>query len=329
MAFTPVELPIQEILLTNFITDIASITNANSLILKDKLEDLLNNFEIDTTAISIGADNPINYLRTQSLVLQGTGFTFQTGSPAQIIARLEKNLSNESVFTVDSIVSNSSISTSALTVGGVTVNTNLIVDAGATAQVNSPISFTSSVVESKESVIVDFTKDSTEARGTITLSSTSRQNIMVKFRATTAPTLNPVYNGGGSFNSINLFSLYIDFDATNPPIPNSVFRLHLVDIVETNGSSIISEVGISGIPVVFRGGVNQGTSNPILFQAGDSTYDVGINPNSTEVTVSDQLLKSLVPVPYGHSLSLLYIIDEDSDDRLLINGMVGMEFLVP
>jgi hypothetical protein len=78
-------------------------------------------------------------------------------------------------------------------------------------------------------------------------------------------------------------------------------------------------------------GTNQSTSTPIILQAGlgSASYDVGINPNSTNVTVSDQVLKSLVPTQYGHSLSMLYIIDENLDDRLMINGMVGMEFMVP
>lgn len=330
MAFTPVDLPIQEILLTNFITDIASISNANSLLLKDKLEDLLNNFEIDTTSISIGTDNPINYIKTQSMVLQGTGFTFQTGTPAQIIAKLEKNLLGESVLTVDRMIANASVTTDDLTINTISVANDVTVDATATATVNSPISFNSSVVESKETVIVDFVKNANDAEGTLTLTSTSRQNIFVKIRATAAPTLNPIYNGPGSFNAINIFALYIDFDATNPPLENAVFRIHLVDIVEGNGnSSIIGDVGTATLPVVFRAGTNQSTVTAIKLQAdlGPLTYDVGINPNSANISVSDQTLKSLVPTKYGHSLSLFYIIDENLDDRLLINGMVGMEFI--
>ena len=331
MAFTPVDLPIQEILLTNFITDIATLSNANSLLLKDKLEDLLNNFEIDTNTISIGTDNPINYIRTQSMVLQGSGFTYQTGTPAQIIAKLEKNILGESVFTVDRLIANASVNTDALTINTISVANDVTIDPTATATINSPITFTNSVIESKETTIVDFVKNGLDAEGTITLTSTSRQNIFVKIRATTAPTLNPVYNGGGAFNAISLFALYIDFDLNNPPLENSVFRIHLVDIVETNGNSIIGDVATATIPIVFRAGTNQSTSTPIILQAGlgSASYDVGINPNSTNVTVGDQVLKSLVPTQYGHSLSMLYIIDENLDDRLMINGMVGMEFMVP
>lgn len=325
MAFSPVDLPIQEILLTNFITDIATITNANSLLLKDKLEDLLNNFEIDTTAISIGTDNPINYIRTQSMILQGSGFTFQTGTPAQIIAKLEKNIAGESVLTVDRLIANQSVTTNDVVLNSISVSSALNLDPTASATIQAPITFTSSVIESKETVLVDFVQNGAEAKGVITLTSTSRQNIFVKMRATTAPTLSPVYNGDGTFN-VTSFALYIDFDATNPPLENSVFRIHLVDIVETNGASIITSVGLQNIQVLFKAGTNQSTSTAIVLQAGGTTK-VGINPLSTNGTVSDALLHSLVPTKYGHSLSLLYIIDENLDDRLMVNSMVGMEFI--
>ena len=57
MAFTPVSIPIQEILLSDFVTDIASISNTNDLLLKDKIEDLINVLEIDLNTISIDTSN--------------------------------------------------------------------------------------------------------------------------------------------------------------------------------------------------------------------------------------------------------------------------------
>jgi hypothetical protein len=46
MPFTPISLPIQQILMTNFVTDIATITNANTLLLQAKLEDLINDLRM-------------------------------------------------------------------------------------------------------------------------------------------------------------------------------------------------------------------------------------------------------------------------------------------
>jgi hypothetical protein len=72
MAFSPISLPIQEILLSNFVVDIATISNANDLILKDKVEDLINNLEIDLNGLSIGSDNPINYVKARTFIVQDT-----------------------------------------------------------------------------------------------------------------------------------------------------------------------------------------------------------------------------------------------------------------
>jgi hypothetical protein len=194
MAFTPVSLPIQEILLSDFVTDIASISNTNDLLLKDKLEDLINIFEMDLNTISIGTDNPINYVKAGTVIAQGTGFVFQTNAPVQVISKIEKNVSNESVFTIDRINANLSIDSDEFTANDLTVNTTLVSDGAATF--NSSITSNGQFIESKETVILDLTKTSaTEASARLTLTSSSRKNIFVTLKATTAPTLNPVYDG--------------------------------------------------------------------------------------------------------------------------------------
>jgi len=326
MAFSPVSLPIQEILLTNFVTDIASISNANDLLLQDKLEDLINLFEMDLNTLAIGTDNPINYVRAQSFVIQDTGFTFQTGTPAQIIARLEKNVSTQSVFTVDNINVNLQIDTDSLIANDITVNNALTI--GAPAVANSTLQYNASLIESKETVILDLTKAapaSTEATATLTLTSTSRRNIFVKLRATTSPTLNFVYDGVSAFApSITSLELYIDFDANNPPAPNTPFTIYIVDIIESvTSTSIVAAANSGTLPLKIKGGINQDTSNTILLHA--NTGNVGVNPASTNFAGS-AVLNSNVHRQYGHNISLFYILDENLDDRLIINQMVGMEF---
>ena len=51
----------------------------------------------------------------------------------------------------------------------------------------------------------------------------------------------------------------------------------------------------------------------------DNVNAVGINPAST-VVGHNQLSQ------YGQNASLLYIVDQNSDDRLVVTGLVGMEF---
>jgi hypothetical protein len=323
MAFSPVSLPIQEILLTNFVTDIATISNANDLLLQDKLEDLINLFEIDLNTLAIGTDNPINYVRAESFIIQDTGLIFQTGTPSQIIARLQKNTSTQSVLTVDNINNNLLIDTDSLVANDVTINDSLTI--GAPTVANASIQYNASLIESKETVILDLTKSlaGTEAVARLTLTSTSRRNIFVKLKATTSPALNFVYDGVSAFApSINDIELYVDFDASNPPAPNTPFTIYIVDIINSASSSIVAAANSGTLPLVIKPGTNLSTTTPILLHA--NTGNVGVNPAS--LIAASSLLNSNVHRQYGHNISLLYILDENLDDRFIISGMVGMEF---
>jgi len=320
MAFTPVSLPIQEILLSDFVTDVATISNTNDLLLKDKLEDLINIFEMDLNTISIGTDNPINYLKASTVIAQGTGFIFQTTAPVQVISKIEKNSSNESVFTIDRINSNLSVDTDELTSNDLTINTSLVSDGASIF--NAGVTFNGQIVESKESVTLDLTKASpTEASARLNLTSSSRKNIFVTLKATTAPTLNPVYDGVSAIvPGIVGLSLYIDFDSANPPAQNSVFNIYIVDVTEEfSATSIIPAITSGSLPFVIEGGINlnAGPAVPILLH--DSINQVGVNPSSS-VVGNNQLTK------FGQNASLLYIVDQNTNDRLIVTGLVGMEF---
>jgi hypothetical protein len=331
MAFNTVTIPITEIQLSNFITDIAEISNANDILLKDALEELLNGFEIDLTTISIGTTNAIAYIRTKSVVMEDTGFVFQTGIPSQIIAKLEKNISNKSILTIDNlnvnqVASLNSISTQTLSVLNQSTFSGKI-------NVNSTASLNSQIVESKETLTIDLIKNGASAESRITLTSSSKKNIFVKLKAVTAPSLNYVYDGVSAFDpAITLISLNIDFDSTNPPSENSVFTIHLVDVVESISQNSIYSAVISGlIPIVIRGGVNNSGSPavPVYLHndLGPLNYDLGINPNS--INVGSDVLKSNVPSRYGHNVSLVYIVDENTLDRLIITSSTGLEFFNP
>jgi len=320
MAFTPVSLPIQEILLSDFVTDVATISNTNDLLLKDKLEDLINIFEMDLNTVSIGTDNPINYLKAGTVIAQGTGFIFQTNAPVQVISKIEKNASNESVFTIDRINSNLSIVTDQLTSNDLILNTSLV--SNGTAEFNSSTTFKGQITESKESVTIDLTKTSPiEASARLNLTSSSRKNIFVTLKATTAPTLNPVYDGVSAITpGILGISLYIDFDSTNPPAQNSVFNIYIVDVTEEfSSTSIIPAISSGSLPFLIKGGINlnAGPAVPILLH--DSVNQVGVNPNSL-VVGNNQLTK------FGQNASLLYIVDQNTNDRLIVTSLVGLEF---
>lgn len=319
MAFTPVSIPIQEILLSDFVTDIASISNTNDLLLKDKIEDLINVLEIDLNTISIGTDSPINYVKAGTVIAQGNGFIFQTNAPVQVISKIEKNVSNESVFTIDRIDANLSIDTDIFTVNDITVNTALT--SNSDAVFNASLQLNSQFIESKESVTLDLIKtSSTDGSARLTLTSTSRKNIFVTLKATSAPTLNPLYDGISAIVAgITNLAVYIDFDAANPPAPNSSFTIYIVDVIEgITSTSIITAVTLAAIPVYISGGfnLNVGPASTILLH--DSTSLIGVNPVSS-------LPSNTQIVQYRNNASLLYIIDQTSNDRLIVTSLVGME----
>jgi hypothetical protein len=321
MAFTPVSLPIQEILLTNFVTDIASISNANSLLLKDKLEDVVNLLEIDLTAISIGTDTAINSIKTKNVIIQETGLIFQTGTPNQIIARLEKNSSTQSVFTVDKINVNIDIDTDSIVANSVTVNDALI--SNGPTLLTSSLEFSAQLIESKETVTATLTNTGPIAEARITLTSGSKKNILVKLSAVTSPNLNYVYDGVSAFaGGITKFVLYVDFDAVNPPAQNSTFTISFVDIVENITSTSILTTVNGTMPVVISGGQNlSALPTPVPIYLHDGTYDIGVNPIST-----NPILNSNIISYYGNNATFLYILDENTDDRLIVTSTVGMEF---
>jgi hypothetical protein len=327
MPFSPVSLPIQEILLTNFVTDIATISNANDLLLQDKIEDLINTMEIDINTLSIGADNPINYVRAQSFIIQDTGFTFQTGTPLQTIASLTKNANVESVLNVDRLNVDIIVTTDDLDVNDAVINTTLTVDG--TAEFNNTLQYDASLIESKETVIADLVKSTagTEAEARLTLTSASRRNIFVQLKATTSPTLDYVYDGVSAFDgAITSIDLYIDFDATNPPAQNTPFTIYILDIVdEFSSTSIMAAVASGALPITINGGDNLNASPVASIELhSGAAINVGVNPASTNV--ASNVLRSNIPAAYGHNITLLYILDATNTDRLIIRDMVGMEF---
>ena len=324
MAFSPINLAIQEILQTDFITDLAQIHNSNVLILKDKLEDLINTFEMDINTISIGVDNPINNINTQNVIMQDGGFIFQTGIPNQIIAKLEKNGSDESVLNVDHLNIDMISSMNDLSVNTATVNTSLT-SAGPATFTNT-LKYDSSIVESKETVSVPVTYNivTNEAEGRITLTNTSRRNIYVNLSCATAIGPNQVYDTGTTSLNAGIidFSFYIDFDANNPPAQNTTFTIYLVDVVEdSTSSSISSDVNLAGLELKFKAGVNAAAANaPIVLHNDFVTNNLFLGIRSTNANVLAQAITE-----NAANATFNYILDQNTNDRLLITSMVGME----
>lgn len=312
MPFTPISLPIQQILMTDFVTDIATITNSNSLLLQAKLEDLINDLEIDILNKSIGTDLAINYIKAQSVIIDDTSLIFQTGSPTPtIIASLTKNIGNESIFQVDRLITNIDAGFDVVSINDLTVNTLSTFDGA--SEFNAAVTINSSFIESKESINQILTWNGVAAQPattTVVLTNTSKQNIFITLKATDSGA-NPVYSGGAIDPSISEFQINFNFDATNPPEPNTKFTIYLVDFVLNSApaTSIITQVAASAIPIKLKGLTNLSTVTSIITH--DGTSNVGLNSSS-------DFTKYL-------NVTFNYILDAANDDRIIATSLVGAE----
>lgn len=307
MAFSPIDIPVTEILQSDFVTDIALISNANDLLLKDKLEDLINNFEIDTNTLSIGTDNPINYMKVDTLIMQDTGFVFQAGTPTQVIGSLTKNNNDESILTVDFININQSLDVDSVSVNSISATGDANISGNATF--SGSVTNQSSVVESKENVLATLTNDSGVAKATITLTDTTRQNIFLTLEADTS-----VYLGGGLVGALSDIKVYIDFDASNPPTENTEFTIYIVDVFEQGTTtSIIGDINTYPLDSTIVAGTNQSTASPIILHSdfAAALKNLGVQAPDLEA--------------YGSSVSFIYILDADTNDRLMIKSTAQMD----
>lgn len=321
MAFTPTDIPIQEMLQSDFIVDLAQIHNTNVLLLKDKLEDVINTFEIDINTISIGVDNPINNLKTQNIIIQDGGWQFQTGIPNQIIAKLEKNGNDQSVLTADILNIDSLIDVDVVDVNSITVNTSLI--SGGDVQIVGDFRYDGQIVESKEAIssTLEFNGlDTAEAR--LTLTNTSNSNIYVKLEAETAMGATQVWDGSSFTAGLTNIVVYLDFDANNPPAQNATFTINIVDVIENSGgTSLATNVNTAQLPISIAPGLNLNTGSTQILMHNDLDtlgFKLGINPSSSDI-LSSALSK------YAANATFNYIVDEDGNDRLIIKSFVGME----
>lgn len=100
MAFTNVTLQTQPLLESTFISDMRLILNANVSVIKGKVEDLINTFEIDLTNKYIGVDNYFNQVKTNNVIL-GNGIAFMDST--NTIGSLTKS-SGKSILSIDQLV---------------------------------------------------------------------------------------------------------------------------------------------------------------------------------------------------------------------------------
>lgn len=315
MSFTTVDLAVQEILQTNFITDIATIHNSNVLLLTSKLEDLINNLEIDIANKKIGTTNAIASINTNSLVLQDSGFVFQYGATNIQIASLTKDSSNNSVLNVDKITGLADLTSAAATI--TTLTTTDVTVAGALTTTGA-VTASSASIESKELVDVTCSLVGTEAEGKIEISNTSKNNIYVRLKADAT-----VWTGTAFVAGVTKINLIVDFNSTNPPVENTTFSICIEDLTNITGttSTIRDVANTTSIPIAIKAGTNLSTTQPILLHNDFVTENLTLGIKFTGA--SSPLNSSITK--YGSAAQFNYVIDTNSNDRLIIDSLIGLE----
>jgi hypothetical protein len=310
MAFSPIDIPIQEILETDFIVDIRTINNSNFLLIKDRVEDLINNLEIDVNTLSIGTDSPISYIKADSVIMDDTGFILQTGTPSVIISSLTKNGSDQSVLNVDILQVDVSIDADSLNINSALVIDDLTVDGNTTF--NQSLTTTAAVMESKESISSTLSDNAGVAETTITLTSDTKQNIFLTLEADVS-----VYTFGALVAGLTSLNVIIDFDVANPPAQNAEFTIYIDNVVEQGtGLTIIADVnayGGTGLNLTINAGVNQSTGNPIILHSDLVAAGLALGIQMTELKELNSLS------------SMLYIVDGTGTDRIMLKSLIEMD----
>ena len=102
MAFTETTLATSSLLETTFISDMRLIVNANTTIVKSKVEDIINDLQIDLVNRYIGVDIPIQQLYTNDAVIANQLFLRNGTSGTSVIASLTQT-AGTSAFLADNI----------------------------------------------------------------------------------------------------------------------------------------------------------------------------------------------------------------------------------
>ena len=104
MAFTNLNLTIQQLLESTFIADMRLMINANDATLASTIQNIVNTFEFDLVNKNIGVDNYLNQVKTNNIIL-GNSVTFMNST--NVIASLTQVSQNGAVksnFALDQIL---------------------------------------------------------------------------------------------------------------------------------------------------------------------------------------------------------------------------------
>lgn len=329
MAFTNLNLNIQQLLDSTFVADMKLIINANDAVTASAIQNIVNTFQFDLVNNNIGVDSYLNQVMTNNVVL-GNSITFMDST--NVIASLSKvtsggviksNLSIDQIIikpggSIDSSGTGNQIVSTQLGVGLTTAQLTTAVNGqpnglwvGSSA-VSVPASFygtvslnqaiTSSTENSTLNTVINATAVTVGAIQyfycELPITATSKQFMYVTIKL-------PVGSTGGTNTPIYIFAYE---SSTSNPNPGQTFTITIqgiylsdgVTALDTSNWGLISlapgyDLGTSGrYPIVLNGGV----------APSRNTVTDAINDLNNEHINYIQFYNSGTNIQFGSSVSL-------------------------
>jgi hypothetical protein len=269
MAFTQVNLQTQQLLESTFISDMRIIINANTILLKNAVQDAFNSLEIDPVTKKLGVDNPLTSIYTSDLRIGNSMiFTDGTTNIGQLTktagkSRLEVDqIKIKAGGQIDATGAATKISVTRLGVGVTDLSTlttdGLIIDAASAINVAGRATFGNSIVESTETVTSTLTAVSGSPNSyqcDITLNATSKSIIELAF-------VYPITASAANALTTPTIIVNVYTNMNTPPVKGQSFTF-VVKSIKGSDNTEVSSTWQNAAIVRISGGFD-GTKNRVL-----------------------------------------------------------------
>lgn len=319
MAFTQLNLQTQQLLESTLIGDMRIIINANTVLLKNVVQDAFNALEIDTTTKKIGVDNPITSIYSTDLRI-GNSIIFSDG--ATTIASLTKS-SGKSVLELDQIKiktggsiealgAASKIAVTRLGVGvanlAALTTDGLTIGSGSALNVLGSATFANSVVNSTETVSVSLTSVSGSTyQCDVTLNATSKSTIELALQY-------PITAAAANALSSPIVVVNVYTNATTPPVKGQDFTF-VIKSVKGNDNADLNSTWQGAATVRISGGHDATKNRVLINQQAAAATAVGV--------IAGPYLK-FNGVPNYAGAGTLSIMDTTVPMRLVTKSAAGL-----
>lgn len=305
MAFTQLNLQTQSLLESTFIGDMRIIINANTTLLKNSVQDMINALEIDPVTKTIGVDNALSSIWTNNIRLSNQ-LLFTDGNTT--IGSLTK-AAGKSVLEVDqvnikaggSILALGAASKLAVTRLGVGVSNlaalatdGLVIGSSSSITVDGAMKANNSIQHSFETVSLTMTAVAGSPNTyecDVTLNATSKQNIQLALAIpATSSALNSSVSNNAAIGSGTTIIVNVYTNATTPPLKGQEFNFMVSSILGSDNAAPNSNW--AGAATIRISGGHDATKNRAQFNQQSAAA-------TAPATIAGPYLKFTSGLPYA------------------------------